>query len=209
MLAKLPNADLKALDKRYGALTLEPRKVKFVDRIVADSRDVALNHTAGLSLPQQVMMSLFSLVELMDSEKRYQTACKEIVYRRIHDLLEGLGLEVPPNPRYDAYYALIDFEFWASKNIGKEAVEYLKKNVHPLDLAFRLAEDHGIVLLNGGGFDAPDWSLRVSLANLNDEAYEEIGRGVRSIARGYRHAYEAQKHAHEVKGGKKPAPAGR
>jgi aspartate 4-decarboxylase len=88
-------------------------------------------------------------------------------------------------------------------------VEYLKKNVHPLDLAFRLAEDHGIVLLNGGGFDAPDWSLRVSLANLNDDAYEEIGRGVRSIARGYRHAYEAQKRALEAKGGKKPAPAGR
>ena len=209
MIAKLPHADLKALDKRYGAVTLEPRKIKFIDRIVADSRDVALNHTAGLSLPQQVMMSLFSLVELMDSEKRYQTACKEIVYRRIHDLLDGLGLEVPPNPRYDAYYALIDFEFWANKNIGKEAVEYLKKNVHPLDLAFRLAEDHGIVLLNGGGFDAPDWSLRVSLANLNDEAYEEIGRGVRSIARGYRHAYEAQKQAKEAKNGKRSATKSR
>ena len=62
MIAKLPDADVKALDKRYGALTLEPRKLKFIDRIVADSRDVALNHTAGLSLPQQVMMSLFSLV---------------------------------------------------------------------------------------------------------------------------------------------------
>ena len=61
MIAKLPDADVKALDKRYGALTLEPRKIKFIDRIVADSRDVALNHTAGLSLPQQVMMSLFSL----------------------------------------------------------------------------------------------------------------------------------------------------
>src|SRR5437899_1958291 len=53
MIAKLPEADLKALDKRYGALTLEPRRVKFIDRIVADSRDVALNHTSGLSLPQQ------------------------------------------------------------------------------------------------------------------------------------------------------------
>jgi aspartate 4-decarboxylase len=51
------------------------------------------------------------------------------------------------------------------------------------------------VLLNGGGFDAPDWSLRVSLANLADEVYEEIGRGVRSIARGYRHAFEASKQA--------------
>ncbi len=199
MIAKLPDADLKALDKRYGALTLEPRKVKFIDRIVADSRDVALNHTAGLSLPQQVMMSMFSLVELMDSKKRYQAACKEIVYRRIHALLDGLGLELPPNPLYDAYYGLVDFEFWANKNIGKEAVEYLKKHVHPLDLAFRLAEDHGIVLLNGGGFDAPDWSLRVSLANLDDDVYEEIGRGVRSIARGYRDAYEAQKRAQEAK----------
>ena len=207
MIAKHRDADLKALDKRYGALTLEPRKVKFIDRIVADSRDVALNHTAGLSLPQQVMMSMFSLVELMDSEKHYQAACKEIVYRRIHDLLEGLGLELPPNPLYDAYYGLIDFEFWANKNIGKEAVEYLKKHVHPLDLAFRLAEDHGIVLLNGGGFDAPDWSLRVSLANLGDDAYEEIGRGVRAIARGYRDAYEAQKDAQKEKAKKQEKPA--
>ena len=191
----MPDADLKALDKRYGAMTLEPRKIKFIDRIVADSRDVALNHTAGLSLPQQVMMSLFSLVELMDSEKRYQTACREIVYRRLYAILDGLELELPPNPNFDAYYALIDFEFWAKKNIGAEAVEHLKKHVHPLDLAFRLAEDHGIVLFNGSGFEAPDWSLRVSLANLDDEAYEEIGRGVRSIARGYRQAYEASKAA--------------
>ena len=198
MIAKLPDADLSALDKRYGALTLEPRKVKFIDRIVADSRDVALNHTAGLSLPQQVMMSLFSLAEMMDSAKLYQKACMEIVQRRAAAIIEGLGIQLSPNPNYDAYYGLIDFEFFARKNIGEEAVEYLKKNVHPLDLAFRLAEDHGIVLLNGGGFDAPDWSLRVSLANLPDEAYEDIGRGVRSVARGYRQAFEASKNAPKV-----------
>jgi aspartate 4-decarboxylase len=194
LITKLPDADLKALDKRYGALTLEPRKIKFIDRIVADSRDVALNHTSGLSLPQQVMMSLFSLAEMMDGAKLYQKACMDIVQRRAKAMIEGLGIQLSPNPLYDAYYGLIDFEFFARKRIGEEAVEYLKKNVHPLDLAFRLADDHGIVLLNGGGFDAPDWSLRVSLANLDDEVYEEIGRGVRSIARGYRDAYEASKH---------------
>lgn len=193
MISTLPDAQLKALDKRYGPLTLEPRKIKFIDRIVADSRDVALNHTAGLSLPQQVMMSLFSLAEMMDGAKQYQKACMEIVHRRALSLLEGLGVALPPNPLYDCYYGLVDFEFFARKNIGQEAVDFLKKNVHPLDLAFRLAEDHGIVLLNGGGFEAPDWSLRVSLANLPDEVYEEIGRGVRSIARGYRHAFEASK----------------
>jgi aspartate 4-decarboxylase len=130
---------------------------------------------------------------MMDAEKHYQTACKEIVNRRAWAMIESLGLQLNPNPNFDAYYGLIDFEFWARKNIGEEAVEYLKKNIHPLDLAFRLAEDHGIVLLNGGGFEAPDWSLRVSLANLPDEAYENIGRGVRTIARGYRDAYEASK----------------
>ncbi len=195
MIAKLPDADLKALDKRYGTLVLEPRKIRFIDRIVADSRDVALNHTAGLALPQQVMMSLFSLAEMMDEAKLYQKACMEIVHRRAKAMIDGLGIEVSPNTLYNAYYGLIDFEFWARKNIGQEAVDYLKKNVHPLDLAFRLAEDHGIVLLNGGGFEAPDWSLRVSLANLPDEAYEEIGRGVRSIARGYRATFEASKRA--------------
>jgi aspartate 4-decarboxylase len=193
MIAKLPDAAVKALDKRYGPLTLEPRKLKLIDRIVADSRDVALNHTAGLSLPQQVMMSLFSLSEMMDDKKAYQAACMEIVNKRLWSLLDGLGLadKLTPNPNYDAYYALIDFEFWARKNIGDKAVDYLKKTIHPLDLAFRLAEAHGIVLLNGGGFDAPEWSLRVSLANLPDEVYDDIGRGVRSIARGYRDAHDA------------------
>ena len=195
MIAKLPDEHVKALDKRYGPITLEPRKFKFIDRIVADSRDIGLNHTAGLSLPQQVMMTMFSLYELMDEKKDYQKACKEIVNRRIQILIEGMDLQLPPNPSFDAYYGLIDFEFWARKNIGDEAVEYLKKNVHPLDLAFRLAEAHGIVLLNGGGFEAPNWSMRVSLANLPDEAYEDIGRGVRAIARGYRDAYEASKAA--------------
>jgi aspartate 4-decarboxylase len=195
MIQKRAPKDMEALDKRYGTLTLKPREIKFIDRIVADSRDVALNHTAGLSLPQQVMMSLFSLAELMDTEKKYQKACCEIVQRRAKAMIEGLGLDVQPNPLFDAYYGLIDFEFWAKKNIGEEAVEYLKKNVHPLDLAFRLAEDHGIVLLNGGGFEAPDWSLRVSLANLPDEVYEDIGRAVRAVARGYRDALEASKRA--------------
>ena len=196
-IAKLPEADLKALDKRYGPLTLQPRSMKLIDRIVADSRDVALNHTAGLALPQQVMMSLFSLAELMDTARNYQTACMEILHRRARAMIEGLGIEVAPNPLYDAYYGLIDFEFFARKNLGEEAVSYLKKNVHPLDLAFRLAENYGIVLLNGGGFEAPDWSLRVSLANLPDEVYEDIGRGVRAIARGYRDAFDASKRAQE------------
>ena len=84
---------------------------------------------------------MFSLSEMMDAKKEYQKACMEIVHRRAWAMIESMGLQLSPNPNYDAYYGLIDFEFWARKNIGDQAVEYLKKNIHPLDLAFRLAED--------------------------------------------------------------------
>ena len=114
----------KALDKRYGALTLEPRKITFIDRIVADSRDVALNHTAGLSLPQQVMMTLFSLCELMDEKKDYQKACIGIVRKRVEATIEGLGIEVAAEPElFDCYYGLIDFEFWLRKYVGEDVVD--------------------------------------------------------------------------------------
>ncbi|MGX1791151.1 bifunctional aspartate transaminase/aspartate 4-decarboxylase [Bosea sp. NPDC055332] len=195
VIANHPEKTLSILDKRYGPLTLKPREMKLIDRIVADSRDIALNHTAGLSLPQQVMMSLFSLSELMDEAKLYQKTCMGIVRARAERMIEGLGIEVPENMLHDRYYGLVDFEFWANKYVGPEVVAYMKKNVHPLDIVFRLAEDHGIVLLNGGGFHAPDWSVRVSFANLDDEVYGQIGRATRAVARGYRQAFEAYKQA--------------
>jgi len=191
MIARHPEPIKKKLDKRYGGLTLEPRKLAFIDRIVADSRDVALNHTAGLSLPQQVMMTLFSLAELMDEKKQYQKACIGICKKRVEATIEGLGIEVGPNEHFDWYYGLIDFEFFARKYLGEDIVKWMKAHVHPLDIVFRLAEDHGIVLLNGSGFAAPDWSVRISFANLDDHVYDDIGRALRAIARGYRVAYEA------------------
>ncbi|NEE22897.1 aspartate 4-decarboxylase, partial [Streptomyces sp. SID7499] len=51
MLAAQDRAQKDRLDRRYGTLSLEPEKIRFIDRLVADSRQVALNHTAGLSLP--------------------------------------------------------------------------------------------------------------------------------------------------------------
>ena len=181
----------KTLDRRYGSLTLKPREMKWIDRLVADSRDVALNHTAGLSLPQQVMMTLFSLSELMDTKKVYQAECMKIVEKRAQATVDGLGIEVSPNTLHAKYYGLIDLEYWMRKYLGDEVTEWMKKNIHPLDIVFRLAEDHGIVLLNGSGFGAPNWSCRVSFANLDDDVYDDIGRAVRAVARNYAESYMA------------------
>jgi arginine decarboxylase len=42
-------------------------------------------------------------------------------------------------------------------------------------------------------FDAPNWSVRVSFANLPDDAYDDIGRGVRAVGRGYVDTFNALK----------------
>ena len=194
-IADLPEAEREALDQRYAMLALEPRKLRFIDRIVADSRDVALNHTAGLSPPQQAMMTLFSLVELVDHEKAYRQACTAILRRRVSSLLNGLGLEAKPGPLFDNYYGLIDLEYWLRKHLGDEVARFIRQNVHPLDIVFRLARDHGIVLLNGGGFHAPDWSARISFANLEDDVYDDIGRAIRAIAQDYVRAYHTAQQA--------------
>ena len=137
-------------------------------------------------------MTMFSLSELMDTRKDYQKACLGICKKRVEATIEGLGIEVGPNDYFDYYYGLIDFEFWARKNLGEDVVAWMKKNIHPLDLVFRLAGEHGIVLLNGSGFAAPDWSMRISFANLEDHVYDDIGRAVRAIARGYVEQYEKE-----------------
>ncbi len=174
-IAKLPDESRKELNTRYGALTLKPEEIKFIDRMVADSRCVALNHTAGLSLPQQVQMTLFSLFALLDKDDNYKKLTKEIVQRRLKALWAGMDLPLREDPMRADYYATLDIMVWAEKVHGPAFVEYLKKNYHPFDVLFALAEKFSIVLLNGSGFAGPDWSVRVSLANLPDEAYSKIG----------------------------------
>ena len=70
------------------------------------------------------------------------------------------------------------------------SVRKLALDADPLDIVFRLAEDHGIVPLNGSGFEALDWSVRVSFANFNDDVYGDIGRALRAVGRSDRQAYE-------------------
>ena len=94
-LASLPRAQQRELAERYGSLTLEPLKIKFIDRLVADSRYVALNHTAGLSLPQQVQMTLFSLFALLDHNDAYKKRCQTIVQQRLQKLVDGLEVQLP------------------------------------------------------------------------------------------------------------------
>lgn len=43
----------------------------------------------------------------------------------------------------------------------------------------------------GAGFDAPTWSLRVSLANLEEEQYANITQAMNSVMQSYVERYQA------------------
>ncbi|SIS81080.1 bifunctional aspartate transaminase/aspartate 4-decarboxylase [Alicyclobacillus vulcanalis] len=166
------------LGARYRILSPQPDQLPFIDRMVADSRQVALNHTAGLSTPQQVQMSLFALFAMTDRGQQYKAQVRAICHRRMRKLYEALGLPVPELPCGAAYYTELDIQDLARRRYGDQFVAFLEENYEPVDILFRLAESSGMVLLNGGGFHAPPWSVRISLANLPDGAYETIGREI-------------------------------
>src|SRR4051812_19031953 len=198
MIAKLPPKTRAALNHRYGPITLEPAKLKFIDRMVADSRVVALNHTAGISLPQQIQMALFSSFALLDKADSYKSLCQLIVRRRFQGLLEGLSLPLPADEMRAGYYIELDLMVWAEKEYGAQFAKFLRKNYECTDVLFRLAEHTGVVLMHGGGFGGPDWSVRVSLANLPEDTYPKIGQFLRDAAAAYVKEWNASKPTYET-----------
>ncbi|WP_415349595.1 aspartate 4-decarboxylase [Clostridium perfringens] len=191
LISELPSEKKEMVNKRYESLSTDPEKIPFIDRIVADSRQVALNHTAGLSTPQQVQMAFFSAFSLVDKENTYKNQTIDICHRRQRLLFEGLDLPIKENPYDASYYAEFDLLQWALKNYGHEFANYLESNYKPVDVLYKLAEESSIVLLSGGGFQGPEWSVRISLANLDDDAYSEIGTVLRKILEDFVHHWKS------------------
>ena len=184
-IAALPKELREGLRQRYSTVVLEPDKMKLIDRMVADSRSVALHHTAGLSTPQQVMMALFSLYCLLDKENIYKRVAQYIIAHRFSSLYDALGAPAPEN-KYDAhYYTTIDVPTLARQRYGEDFVRYMVKKHESIDFVVRLAEDKSVVLMDGGGFDAPEMSVRVSLANLPNSTYTAIGKAISELLDAY------------------------
>jgi len=180
-----------AARERYGAIATAPERLKLIDRMVADSRAVALNHLAGLSTPQQVQMTLLALDGLLDTDGARKRRAHAIVGARFERLYAAAGLAAPIDALLTRYYATIDIPALARARYGDALANWLVGAFPPIDFVLRLAAEHGIVLLDGGGFEAPNMSVRVSLANLPDEAYDAIGRGIVALLADYHDRWRA------------------
>ncbi|MBU9194403.1 bifunctional aspartate transaminase/aspartate 4-decarboxylase [Burkholderia gladioli] len=192
LIGELPKAVKRELHTRYESITTDPDSLKFIDRLVADSRTVALNHTAGLSTPQQVQMVLFSLFSLMDTPDAYKNALKRLIRSRKRALYEEVGISFEDDdPNQVDYYTILDLEFLGERAFGREFVDWLFENTEPSELLFRLASDARVVLLPGRGFGTAHPSGRVSLANLNESDYRKIGKALRKLIEEYVERFNA------------------
>ena len=181
LISELPVETKARLNERYMHLSLKPENISFIDRVVADSRQVALNHTAGLSTPQQVQMAFFCAFALIDTNNNYKSLTKEICKNRKKLLFDGLELELRNQPHDAAYYTELNLLDLAREKYDNGFAEYLEANYRPLDIIYTLANNFSIILLNGDGFASSEWSLRVSLANLNDDSYYIIGSSINQM----------------------------
>lgn len=180
-LAELPKDTKQRLDQRYSSLTTDVAGLRFIDRLVADSRAVALNHTAGLSLPQQLQMTLFALHGLMDIDGTYKSAAKHLIRHRFQTLCQNMGIENKSGALDVNYYYLIDLEELGKELYGQAFSDWFASGNRGTDFLFRLADETGVVLLPGKGFEVVDASVRVSLANLTEAEYADIGKFTRQV----------------------------
>lgn len=185
LLALLPEDVQDVLARRYGSISLDPAAMTLMERLVADSRQVALNHTAGLSTPQQAQMALFALAGLSAAGPVIRAQVREVLDERLEELYAGLEVPILPIEHRAGYYVELDLLHWARQRYGDAFGDWVEGRYEPVDLVFRLAEEEAVVLLAGSGFGAPPWSVRVSLANLDAVSYRAIGEAVRRVGLAY------------------------
>ena len=129
---------------------------------------------------------------------------KRIVLRRKQALYRELGIPMVVDPNSVRYYHLLDLEDIATQLHGAAFGKWLLTRLKPNEALFRLAQDTGIVLLPGRGFGGTHASGRVSLANLNEYDYANIGKSIRGMAAEYFARFEQQ--AGGAKAAKPKAP---
>lgn len=188
-LKNLPENEKAFLNNEYAIVTTEPENMKFIERIVADSRSIGLYHTSGLSTPVQIFMVFMSLTNLVTDEDKYIEASNNLVRKRYKALIDALGLEYHDEEENDRYYTLVSIYDIVKNRYGEKAEEIFEKMVKDLSFLDDLATKKGVVVMYGPGFEGPTGSIRFSLANLNEEDYVEIARRIFELLDEYYETY--------------------
>ena len=191
LIAQLSEEARAELAADYGIVTSDPAGMRFIDRMVADSRSIGLYHTSGLSTPAQVFMDLLALTHLVDAEDDpYIAESKRLVNERYEALMGALGLPVDESRENARYYAIVDVDELIEQRYGADFAQWKRESMTDVEFLDDLARKKGVVLMYGPGFEAPQGCVRVSLANLDRDDYIEIARRLDELLEEYYAEYE-------------------
>ena len=119
---------------------------------------------------------------------RAQTFANQYGFARAYGSYEALTAD----PDVDAVYIGTLHSFHKSHTMlclehGKHVIceKPFAINANEAAEMVALARQKGVVLMDGGGFDSPEMSVRVSLANLPDKAYVTIGKAISELLKEY------------------------
>ena len=194
LLSELPEEDKEFLRDEYSIVTTNPEEMAFLDRVVADSRSIGLYHTSGLSTPSQVFMALMALTHLIypEGEDPYIKLANETVHSRYAALMQALGLPADDSAQNAQYYTLVDVLEIAKMDYDAAFADWLKESRSEIDFLNDLAEKKGVVLMYGPGFSASEGTVRISLANLNEQDYVEIAGRLEELLSEYWNEYKEE-----------------
>lgn len=139
-IKRLPSHLRTMVAQRYSSISPNINSLSFIDYLVADSRDVALNHVAGLSTPQQLMMSLFSLYSLLKNGEIYQNQIINVCHKRENELFKVLELPNVDAKLDTAYYCDFNILDWVKLRWGEKFAIYFESRYTPIEYLVKLAE---------------------------------------------------------------------
>jgi aspartate 4-decarboxylase len=201
-LDELPDEVRKELNQRYAGVSADPERLRFIDRMVAESRSLAFGHAAGLSLPQQVQVALFALFLLTDAGDTFVDATTALMASRLGDLYRGLGLARPRTSAGAPYYAVLDVLDLARRRHGDEFAAWMRRAGDVGRLVAALETDVVVVLADHAA-KAPRWVVRISLADCSSQECVSLGRRLMSLVDEGNAAYRRSR----VRTGEGPDPA--
>jgi aspartate 4-decarboxylase len=151
---------------------------------------------------------LFAATELADEEDSYEDRCRAMLARRLELLYAALDIDLGPDEHRAGYYVELDMVWWARRRYGPEMAERLAVEADSVGLVCDLAANAGLIVLDGGGFAGPDLSIRISLANLRDDDYTELGARIVERFDHYRQAWFGDRSSDEQAGETPGRPGG-
>lgn len=114
------------------------------------------------------------------------------VNERYEALMEGLELQADDCKNNSPYYTVVDIYALIAAKYGQDFLDWFKENKTEIDFLNDLAGKEGVVFMYGPGFEAPDGTVRISLANLNKEDYKEIARRLYELLDQYYEVFEEE-----------------